>query len=96
MKYVGRVTGSGLLMRIKGLKSKRLILEAIEPRLLLSKTVYVDANAAGAVHDGASWNTAFVDHQQGLAAAVSGDEIHVADGTYVPSSALNTVLSFNC
>jgi len=59
----------------------RQMIEPFELRLLLS-TIYVDANATGATHDGTSWPTAFVDLQQGLALAVAGDEIHVADGTY--------------
>src|SRR3954465_2033726 len=78
-------------------RSKRLrhpAIELIERRMLLSTTIYVDANATGAVHDGTSWNTAFVDLQQGLTAAVSGDEIHVADGTYKPTSGTARYISF--
>jgi hypothetical protein len=76
-------------------KSKRqFIIESIEPRVLLSKTIYVDVNATGATHDGTSWATAFVDLQQGLAAAVSGDEIHVADGIYKPTSGVDRTMSF--
>jgi predicted outer membrane repeat protein len=69
-----------------GKSRRQFIIESIEPRVLLSTTIYVDANATGATHDGTSWNSAFTDLQQGLAAAVSGDEIHVADGTYKPTS----------
>jgi predicted outer membrane repeat protein len=64
-------------------KPQRLI-EPVERRVLLSSVIYVDANASGSLHDGMSWTSAFTDLQQGLAAAVAGDAIHVADGTYKP------------
>jgi hypothetical protein len=75
------------MARARSGKSKRqFIIESIEPRLLLSKTIYVDVNATGATHDGNSWSTAFTGLQQGLIAAASGDEVHVADGIYKPAS----------
>lgn len=48
---------------------------------------YVDASSAGG--DGTSWETAFTDLQEALAAAVDGDTIHVAQETYVPGDAQN-------
>ncbi len=84
------------MARARSGKSKRqFIIESIEPRVLLSKTIYVDANATSATHDGTSWTNAFVDLQQGLAAAASGDEIHVADGTYKPTSGTDRTISFH-
>lgn len=68
-------------------------IEAIEPRVLLS-TLYVDANATGTVHDGTSWNSAYLDLQLALATSVSGDEIRVADGTYKPTSGTDQNASF--
>jgi len=44
---------------------------------------YVDDDAVGA-GDGSSWGDAFVSPLDALSVAVSGDEIHVAQGTYKP------------
>ncbi|MCU0915662.1 MAG: right-handed parallel beta-helix repeat-containing protein [Planctomycetes bacterium] len=45
---------------------------------------HVDADAPGPAHDGRSWATAMRTLQDALAAAGSGDEIIVAEGTYLP------------
>ena len=60
-------------------------IETLEARALLS-TVYVDAGASGATHDGSSWANAFLDLQPALQAATSGTEIRVAEGTYKPGT----------
>lgn len=44
--------------------------------------VYVNRNATGAVHDGTSWQTAYVAIADGLSVAKGGDELWVAKGTY--------------
>ncbi|MBI4718729.1 MAG: hypothetical protein HY763_13055, partial [Planctomycetes bacterium] len=55
-----------------------------------AEIIYVDADAVGPAHDGASWCTAFTDLQEGLrAAAESGGaitEVRVANGVYRPDS----------
>jgi hypothetical protein len=48
--------------------------------------LYVDA-AAAENGDGSSWLTAYTDLQDALAAALEGDTIHVAKGTYFPGNA---------
>ena len=47
------------------------------------QTIFVDANAAGA-NNGSSWENAYVYLQDALTAAVSGDQIWVAQGMYKP------------
>lgn len=67
--------------------------ENLERRTLLS-TIYVDASAPGVTKNGAAWDTAFVDLQSALGAAVSGDEIRVADGTYKPTTTTSRTTPF--
>ncbi|MEE9294689.1 MAG: right-handed parallel beta-helix repeat-containing protein [Phycisphaerae bacterium] len=50
--------------------------------------IHVDTDATGA-NDGASWTDAFVFLQDGLDAAISGDQIWVAEGTYHPDDGLS-------
>ena len=51
------------------------------------KIIYVDDDASGA-NDGSSWADAFNYLQDALAAAWSGDEIRVAQGTYKPNQGI--------
>lgn len=55
---------------------------------------HVKWNAGGA-NDGSSWTDAYTDLQSALAAALVGDEIWVAAGTYKPSAGTDRTVSFN-
>ncbi|MCF8238359.1 MAG: right-handed parallel beta-helix repeat-containing protein [Saprospiraceae bacterium] len=57
------------------------------PSSFAQTVIYVDQSATG-VYDGTSWGDAFSGLQEAIAAAVSGDEIWVAQGQYVPGDTL--------
>ncbi|MHC4846348.1 MAG: right-handed parallel beta-helix repeat-containing protein [Planctomycetota bacterium] len=60
-------------------------------------TIHVDAGLTTGLDDGSSWADAFQGAdglQAALAVAVSGDEIFVAQGTYLASSSLDRAASF--
>jgi len=60
-------------------------------------TLFVDANLASGANDGSTWADAFQGPdglQAALAVAVSGDEVFVADGVYLPSSTGNRGQAF--
>jgi len=55
--------------------------------------LFVDAGAGGA-NDGSSWIDAFRSLQVALAASVSGDDIWVAAGIYLPTAGADRTISF--
>jgi hypothetical protein len=60
-------------------------------------TLYVNANASTGANDGSSWSDAFQGSgglQSALAIAASGDQIWVAQGTYLPTSNGDRSVSF--
>jgi predicted outer membrane repeat protein len=68
--------------------------ESLEVRRMLSTTLYVDAAAPGPTHDGSSWSAAYADLQQALGAAVPGDSIYIAQGTYKPTAGTDRTATF--
>ncbi len=59
-----------------------------------SKIIYVDQHATAGAHNGTSWNNAYVDLQNALAAAKPGDQIWVSEGTYYPTNGSDRSDSF--
>ena len=72
MKHVYEAT---LLILIMGV--------SIVPGVRAQQVLFVDADATGA-NDGSAWVDAFTDLKDALEAALPGDEIWVAEGTYKP------------
>lgn len=100
-RFISRVLGCGggsRSMVRRRRPGKRLLaaagqaIEAMEGRAMLA-VMYVDANATGP-SSGTSWGAAYRDLQLALAAAKSGDQIRIADGTYKPTSTTNRAISF--
>ncbi len=62
-----------------------------------ASVIFVRASQALPVaqQTGATWATAFKDLQAGLAAAVSGDEIWIAQGTYKPTTGASRTATFD-
>ncbi|MCG8407426.1 MAG: hypothetical protein MI923_19680 [Phycisphaerales bacterium] len=59
---------------------------------LAQTIIYVDSDAAAGADNGTSWTDAFLSLQDALAAAVDGDVIRVASGTYRPDQGVNQTL----
>ncbi len=53
--------------------------------LAASNIIYVNTNAAGGKKDGTNWENAFLDLQSALSKAKTGDQIWIAQGTYIPT-----------
>lgn len=57
-------------------------------------TLFVDASATSGANDGSSWADAFTDLQDALAIG-AGNNIHIAEGTYYPTSGTSRGAAFN-
>jgi hypothetical protein len=71
-----------------------LLAPAGQDSLAADGIIYVDADAPGPTHDGSSWDLAFTDLQIALGAALPGNEIWVAAGTYKPTDGADRTISF--
>ncbi len=60
------------------------VVMALAGAVLGQTNVYVDTNATGPGHDGASWCTAYREVHAALSAAGPNTIVRVADGTYLP------------
>ena len=63
-------------------------------RIAVATTYYVD-DSAPAGGGGSAWSTSFDDLQNALAVAVSGDVIHVGQGTYKPTTGVDRNATFS-
>jgi len=61
---------------------------------IAGQVIYVDTDATGA-NNGSSWTDAYTDLQDAMGTALSGQEIWVADGTYMPAQDGNREAHFN-
>ncbi|MHC4154082.1 MAG: right-handed parallel beta-helix repeat-containing protein [Planctomycetota bacterium] len=53
-----------------------------------ARTIYVDVSASGGMYNGHSWGTALKALKEAVDHAIAGDEIRLAQGTYVVSSTI--------
>lgn len=72
-------------------QARESIEEIITAQSGATTVLYVDHAAAGATHNGLSWETAYLTLQDALAVAAAGQEIWVAAGTYYPDEGTGTV-----
>ncbi|MDP8204990.1 MAG: C25 family peptidase propeptide domain-containing protein [Candidatus Tenebribacter mawsonii] len=66
------------------------LFQSISSSITSAQPIFVDADATG-INNGDSWEDAYIDFQDALEIAVSGNEIWIAEGTYKPSTSHHSV-----
>jgi hypothetical protein len=79
---------------VMGLAELVLLLAATPTALAATGVIYVNVHAPGPAHDGITWTTAYITLQGGLNAAVSGNQVWVAQGVYTPTQGLTRTATF--
>ncbi len=76
------------------MRSLLILVFLTSPPVSAQTVIYVDRDASG-MNNGSSWNDAYKDLQDALVAAISGDEIWVAEGLYKPTHGSDRTISFD-
>ena len=65
-----------------------LLVGIFPPCFAQGAAIYVNSSSGGGANNGSSWEDAYLSLQDALAAATSGDDIWVAQGTYYPDEGM--------
>ena len=89
-QYYSKCEQSSGTLLCQSTKSNDVILLVVPTTI-----IYVNKSSLATIQDGTSWTSAISNLQFALTNAVSGAEIWVAKGTYLPTTTLDRTISFN-